>query len=225
MESREPYSFERIEELYEHLVFRAQSGQPIDYEIRIDHLVVVQRTNDPERFHEFEPQLRDTTRELYVVLFKGTSRKSDKHCFVLQEIAEPQSFQQQLEEAIRREKEALLIRLEMEYLRKKVKSQKRTIKDLKRTIEQHGASGEGIANVLKELSSSPMVKDLLKGKSPNTDTAALGALPNEEIVSVIEHYRNHLGEETFQALLGTMLALAQSPKLIPEVRQFITSKQ
>ena len=113
MESREPYSLERIEELYEHLVFRAQSGQPIDYEIRLDHLVVVQRTNDPERFHEFETQLRDTTRELYIVFFKGTSRKSDKHCFVLQEVAEPESFQQQLEEAVRREKEAMLIRLSL----------------------------------------------------------------------------------------------------------------
>jgi hypothetical protein len=224
MESRESYSIERIEELYEYLTFQSESGQPVDYEIRIDHLIAVRRTSDPERFHDFEPQLKETTSELRIVMFKGTSRKSDIYCFVLREIAEPQSFQQQLEQAVKREKEALLIRLEMDYLQRKIKDQKQMIKDLKRALEKAGTGNDGMANMLKELSTSPLVKDLFKGKAANNDQAALGALPDEEVMKVIQHYRSEHGEETFQELLGTMLAMAQSPKLIPQVRKFITSQ-
>jgi hypothetical protein len=222
MESREPYSLERIEELYEHLVFQAEKEQPLDYEIRIDHLVVIRRTNNSVRFYDFESQLKETSCELRVIIFKGNSRKSDKYCFVVREVAEPQSFQQQLEQAVKREKEAMLTRMEMDYLQKKVKDQKKTIKDLKHALEQRGGAESGMADVLKELSGSQLVKGMFAGKSISDDPTALGALPNDEIFNVIQHYRTELGEESFQELLGTMLAMAQSPSLIPKVRTFIT---
>jgi hypothetical protein len=71
-----------------------------------------------------------------------------------------------------------------------------------------------------------VLKSLFGGIAGNaaSDSAALGALPDEEVLNVLKHYRTALGEETFQSLLGTVLAMAQSPELIPQVRKFITDQ-
>jgi hypothetical protein len=122
MEKREPYSIARISELYEYLVFQSSSEKPVDYEVRIDNLIVVRRNNDPERFYDFEPQLKESTAEVLILFFKGSSRVADKYAFVLREVPAAASIQQQIEEAVRRDKEATLIRLEMDTSRKRSKT-------------------------------------------------------------------------------------------------------
>lgn len=229
MNSREPYSVSRITEIYDYLVVQDSSNNTLDYEIRIDHLIAVSRTNDTDRFFLFEEQLKESAMELLVLIFKGTSRVSDKYCFVLKEIPSLPSLEQQIQEALKREKEAMLVRFEMEYLRKKIKDQKQTIKDLRKSLQNVDTGSENLSKIISSLGSNPALKNLFSANGSDSNIQEnqltdLGSLPDEEIISLLKHYRTELGEEQFQALLGTILKMAQTPELIPLVREFITTK-
>lgn len=229
MNSRESYSVSRLTEIYEYLVVQENSNNTLDYEIRIDHLIAVSRTNDTDRFFLFEEQLKENTMELLVLIFKGASRVSDKYCFVLKETPSSPSVEQQIQDALKREKEAMLVRFEMEYLRKKIKDQKQTIKDLRKSLQNVDTGSENLSKIISSLGSNAALKNLF---SPNGSTSnsqadqlnGLSSLPDEEIISLLKHYRTELREEQFQTLLGTILKMAQTPELIPLVREFITTK-
>jgi hypothetical protein len=62
------------------------------------------------------------------------------------------------------------------------------------------------------------------GGNEASSTVDLGALPDEMIIGYLKDYREQLGEQTFQELLGTMLTMAQRPELITQVRTFITNQ-
>lgn len=229
MNSRESYSVSRLTEIYEYLVVQNNSNNTLDYEIRIDHLVAVSRTNDTDRFFLFEEQIKENTMELTVLIFKGTSRVSDKYCFVLKEIPSLPSVEQQIQEALKREKEAMLIRFEMEYLRKKIKDQKQTIKDLRKSLQNVDTGSENLSKIISSLGNNPALKNLFYPNGSVSNSQAdqlngLGSLPDEEIINLLKHYRTELGGEQFQALLGTTLKMAQTPELIQLVREFITTK-
>lgn len=229
MNSRESYSVSRLTEIYEYLVVQDNSNNSLDYEIRIDHLIAVSRTNDTARFFHFEEQLKENTIEVTVLIFKGTSRVSDKYCFVLKETPSLPSVEQQIQEALKQEKEAMLVRFEMEYLRKKIKDQKQTIKDLRKSLQNVDTGSENLSKIISSLGSNPALKNLFYTNRSATSIQPdqlndLSSLPDEEIISLLKHYRTELGEEQFQALLGTILKMAQTPELIPLVREFITTK-
>lgn len=229
MESKEPYSMERLMEIHEYLTFQADSQKALDYEIRMDNLIVVSRTKDTNRFYHFENQIRESTKELLVLIFKGTSRISDKFCFVLKETISTPSIDEQIQEALKREKESMLIRFEMDYLRKKIKDQKQTIKDLRNSLQNVDSGSNNLSKIISDLSKTPALKKLFIPDASNKSdseitSSSLGSLPDNEVMNLLKHYRTELGEELFQSLLGTILTMAQTPELIPQVRDFISSQ-
>ena len=66
MERRQPYNTEIIQRLYEQLCFLQRQGNSRDYEIRLDHLTVVPRTNNTDVFYSYEACLGEWTQELSV---------------------------------------------------------------------------------------------------------------------------------------------------------------
>jgi hypothetical protein len=229
METREAYKTDRLLEIQEYLITQDSLNNKRDYEIRLDNIIAVRRNNEPKRFFDFEEQLKESTSEVLVLIYKGNSRVADRYCFVLREKVSLPSIEDQIQEALKREKEAMLTRFEMDYLRKKIKDQKQTIKELRKTLQNADNNGQDLSKVLKDLTGNPMVRKLFNSNPINPDSAkspsgALGALPDSEILSVLSHYRTALGEEVFQSLLGTVLTLAQRPELIPKVREFISSQ-
>lgn len=229
MESREPYSIDRLMEIHEYLMVQENLNNKLDYEIRLDNITAVRRNNDPERFFDFEEQLKESTSEAMVLIYKGNSRVADRYCFVLKEKVSLPSIDDQIQEALKREKEAMLTRLELDYLRKKIKDQKQTIKELRKSLQNVDNSQHDLSKVLKELAGNPTIRKLFQSDTSNlalekSQSGELGALPDSEILSVFSHYRSILGEEVFQSLLGTALTMAQQPELISKVRTFISSQ-
>jgi hypothetical protein len=76
------YSAEKINSFKGILLGKSQKGKPVDYEIRVDGLAVVSRTNDPAQFDEYKKYVIDSTNTINVILYEGQSRNNTNHMFV-----------------------------------------------------------------------------------------------------------------------------------------------
>jgi hypothetical protein len=76
------YSVEKINGFKGILLGKSQKGKPVDYEIRVDGLAVVSRTNDPAQFDEYKKYVIDSTNTVNVILYEGQSRNNTNHMFV-----------------------------------------------------------------------------------------------------------------------------------------------
>ncbi|WP_300664804.1 hypothetical protein [Fluviicola sp.] len=231
MERKQPYNTEIIQRLYEQLCFLQKQGNSRDYEIRLDHLTVVPRTNNTDVFYSYEACLGEWTQELSVWIYKGSSRVADKYAFILRESeTEKGGYTQiQVDALIARTKRDYAQGMEMSELRSKVKRQKRTIKQLRKALEakEHDTSGQ-VAGLISSLSKTNLLDGVLNTKDhqerneqPVPDSATINGLDTSELVNVFAHYKKELGEVDFEAVLGIALTLAQNPKLVAPVREFI----
>lgn len=231
MESRQPYNTEIIQRLYEQLCFLQRQGNSRDYEIRLDHLTVVPRTNNTDVFYSYEACLGEWTQELSVWIYKGSSRVADKYAFVLREPeTEKGGYTQiQVDALIARTKRDYAQGMEMSELRSKVKRQKRTIKQLRNALEakEKDTSGQ-VAGLISSLSKTTLLDGVLNKKDhqeqtekPVPDSEPINGLDTSQLIAVFAQYQKKLGQTNFQAVLGTAMTLAQNPKLIAPVREFI----
>jgi hypothetical protein len=82
---RSPYSGGKIALLRQMLENNAVAGTPTDYEIRVDSMKVIQRTNNPELFDNHEDFVNQDTSEIMVILYDGNSRRSTRHIMSMKE--------------------------------------------------------------------------------------------------------------------------------------------
>jgi hypothetical protein len=81
--SKQKYEQGKIDKLAEYLRLYNQKGQAIDYEIIVDGLRVVRRTNDPEMFSAHEAFITGDTKSIEVLFYTGTSNNNERHIFTL----------------------------------------------------------------------------------------------------------------------------------------------
>ena len=83
------YSHEKIGLLKQMLVNSTEAGKPSDYEIRVDDMKVVPRTNDIDQFDNHEEFITDETRKVVVLVYDGNSRRNVRYNDKLQEEKQP----------------------------------------------------------------------------------------------------------------------------------------
>lgn len=76
---KEKYSSNRINLLHQMLLNDAEQGHPRDYDIKVDELKVIQRTDDPERFFSHEEFVQPETGCITVNIYDGNSRRCTKY--------------------------------------------------------------------------------------------------------------------------------------------------
>jgi hypothetical protein len=76
---KEKYSSNRINLLHQMLLNDAEQGNPRNYDIKVDELKVVQRTDDPERFFLHEEFVQPETACITVNIYDGSSRRCTKY--------------------------------------------------------------------------------------------------------------------------------------------------
>jgi hypothetical protein len=79
--SKQKYDPAKIEKLVEYLRIYHEKGQPIDYEILLDGLKAVRRTNDPEMFNTFENFITVDSKSLDILFYNGSSNVHEKRIF------------------------------------------------------------------------------------------------------------------------------------------------
>ncbi|MCB9195526.1 MAG: hypothetical protein H6598_04815 [Flavobacteriales bacterium] len=203
------------------LINLKDQGCPMEYEIRIDGLKVVGRTSDLAKFYLHQKSLTDDSHEVKFLLYKGKSRNYDQYLLTRRNSISPNSnmtTEEYIASEVERRMNLHRQQMELASLREKTKSQKKLIISLKEQLTNLQAKDKGDIKSLLELLKTQFVPQA-NSSSPN-----INGVPNEELASMISHYRNQFGDEIFGEALGIALQVAENAQIIPEVKEFINQK-
>ncbi len=83
--NQDKYTEQKVNRIYQILQNAQQQGQMQDYEIQVDGLKVVQRTDDLEMFFSHEDFIDADTKSLSIAIYSGASNRNDRHILWLKE--------------------------------------------------------------------------------------------------------------------------------------------
>ena len=83
--TKEKYSEKRITTIYQLMLNEKEAGHPKDYDIIVDDLKVVSRTNDTENFYNHEDFIQEDTKSVTISLYIGNSRRYTRYILQLKE--------------------------------------------------------------------------------------------------------------------------------------------
>lgn len=225
----EKYNPDRVELIKLNLQQSAEIGRPRDYEIQVDGMKAVWRTNDVGQFDNHELYLDDNCEELRILLFQGTSPKYDTFVFKFGDYS-PQSSQElsgitltvseQIEQALRL-KELEQARLEIEELKQSLMEAEEYQEQLEDRIQelesQKPDKSERVINTLLTLGESAIKNNpgLLRNIPIVGETLSGGA----ESLIAKENQALRMELETMKNLL-TQLGLIQEQSDGSEQPQF-----
>lgn len=86
--SKHKYDPVQVQRLADLVRIYHDRGQPFDYEILIDGLKVVRRTNDPDMFFIFENFVTPDSKALEVLFYVGSSNVNEKRMFIFGDVPE-----------------------------------------------------------------------------------------------------------------------------------------
>ena len=80
----EKYDQHKIDSLKRYLQREAQKGRQKDYEIMIDGFKVVSRTDEVDEFDDYEQEIKDTTRNISILIYDGgNTNRNTRYSFLL----------------------------------------------------------------------------------------------------------------------------------------------
>ena len=81
----EHYDQLKIDKLKHYLETQAGKGQAVPFELFVDNLRVVPRTDDPKEFDNYEFYMNEDTEKLRILIYGyGMSPRNDQYCFMVQ---------------------------------------------------------------------------------------------------------------------------------------------
>jgi len=211
------YNAANIKNIYANLVSLNSQGVPKDYEIRIDDLTVVHRTNDLGKFYLLQESITNYSSEMHIILYKGKARRYDKFIFYLNNYQNSNSELLTQESVDQKVKEILAIKeteYELERLRSDNETQHQLISDLETENKALKAKNSG------------ELKEMMKvfGTQFNTPTPVSNDVSPDKMMQMIGEARKKFGEEVFNDVLGIALIAGENPEIIKDVVKFINTK-
>ena len=80
----EKYDQHKIDSLKRYLQRESEKGRQKDYEIIVDGFKVVSRTDDVSEFEDYEQEIKDTTRNISILIYDGSNtNRNTRYSFVL----------------------------------------------------------------------------------------------------------------------------------------------
>lgn len=89
---KERYSATRVDKIYQLLKNEAENGSAKEYDVKVDELKVVSRTNDPERFYSHEDFVLAETQSISINIYDGGSHRCTRYHLMLKEEEQPQEL-------------------------------------------------------------------------------------------------------------------------------------
>ena len=136
-----PYNSEKVALLKQLLLNSKENGKPIDYEIRVDAMRAVPRTNDPEQFDRHEDFIDADTGSVTILLYEGASRNNNRHIFLMKD--EPKSEPKnkplsgiEVDKMVNEKVEEIKQQMKYDQLKKENQEQKEEIKEAYGTIDK-----------------------------------------------------------------------------------------
>ncbi|MCE3295133.1 MAG: hypothetical protein K0R65_847 [Crocinitomicaceae bacterium] len=238
------YTDAAVRDLYNKLVQQKDLGTSKDYEIFIDHISVIPRTNDLNNFFKYKYQLRQNSQTLVVRLYKGHSRVND--CYVFETpylLAQKQREKRQQIIDKEFEKHAEINRLLTTI--KRIKKKKNKLKSRNQVLEAELKQFQGNKNSIElvgkigSLFQSPVAeaaKISPEGRAEssemnadtysqsNTQSTSIGGIETDVLLKIYSDFKGTLTDAEFQACLGVFMSLGHYKDLIGPTQEFIKSK-
>ncbi len=191
---KEKYSSDGINRIYQLLKNEAEKAVAKEYDIRVDTLKVVSRTNDPDRFFEHETFLVANSKNITINIYEGASPRCMKYMLTLTDEAPAAGELAGIEKTIqnrmqqeRRGWEYDRQKKEIERLTEELTSNEKYTKQLEQEISRMQAEKQGMPGKLtqtllslagayitrnpEQLSGIPIVGQLFGGGSPGEQGA------------------------------------------------------
>lgn len=149
--SKQKYDPVKVSKLAEVLRFHHEKGNAMDYEIILDGLKVVRRTNDPALFSIFENFVSADTRLLEVVLYPGASNNNEKHLFTFTEEKEQGLSGIEIDHRIQEQVQKERKEWEFELLKKEHGELKEEVEELEKEVERLEKVNEDLINAQSPL--------------------------------------------------------------------------
>lgn len=233
--TKQKYTQEKIDKLFDYLKLYKDKGMAIDYEILIDGFKAVRRTSDPEMFTMFESFVAPDSKAIEILFYTGSSNNNDKHIFTFNDQAQEKELSgieidNRIQEGIQREKRSW----EFDSLKKENKELKEEITELEEEIEKlekhkldYASEQSPLKGLLGEVGST-LVETFIRrnpkllSKIPGGETlAGLMEEDHREDYSLDENNQN--GQVSFKAAASGKSLSEEDQYAISFVNQLKTS--
>ncbi|MEO7982822.1 MAG: hypothetical protein ABI688_01950 [Bacteroidota bacterium] len=144
--SNDKYDQLKIDKLKYFLTEMAAKGQARPFEIFVDSLKVVPKTEDPKDFDNYEYYMNEDTEKIRILIYNSAaSPRNDQYCFYVQQNKPEKSFNglgdldgiiQEKLSARDKEHEGRLMKQELEETKKQLEEAEEYAEDLERQLEE-----------------------------------------------------------------------------------------
>lgn len=199
-----PYNNTTIKHVFEQLKNFKNQGNTKDYEVRIDDLTVVQRTNNINNFHLFKKSLTNFSKAIRILLYKGNSRKYDQYVLnrkienkQIPDLAPEEYLQRKLDEWISKEKKEIhFARLKEE--NKQLKKQLKKIEAKNRELQ--AKKSIDLDGIMKFATQLPQLINN-QSKPDQTLPTELNGIPMTDLLQMINGYRKSWGRRSISTCI------------------------
>ena len=191
----------KIDRLKHFLLEMSVKGTPRPYEIFVDNLKVVPKTEDPKDFDNYEYYMNEDTEKLRILIYNSNaSPRNDQYCYYMQKskpensmngLGEIESIIQEKLSARDREHELIKLKDELEETKRQLEESEEYAESLEQQLEESKSSKYKLGKLdLVELGGAVLEKLAVKN-SPALEKIGLGGL-----ISLDTSNANSEGENT-----------------------------
>lgn len=180
----------KIDKLRHYLEDMTAKGHAKPYEIFVDSLKVVPKTEDPKDFDNYEYYMNEDTEKVRIVIYNSNlSPRNDQYCFYVKQLKQEKGLNglgdieniiQEKLQARDREHEVKRMQEELEETKKKLDDAEDYIEELEEKLEQAGNDKHKLKNIdLVELGSAVLGR-LAEKNADVLNGLGLGGVGNKE---------------------------------------------
>lgn len=230
MEFKSIYSENAVRDLYDKIMHQRKLGTIKHFEIFIDNMSVIPRTNDISNFFKYKSQLKANSRTVVVKLYKGESRVNDYYLFETTYLLNQKKQEADaaiIKKAIEKQEEILLLRTKIKRLKTKksklktrnqvLESELKKLRENKNAFELVGKLAQGFT------AESPSIEHQVNGVAINEQEKIAG-IDKSLLLNIYTDLKDKLSEAEFQAILGIVVTLGEQTEIIKPTQEFVSSK-
>jgi len=140
---------QKVDNIFNHLEASAKKGTPKPYEVHVDGVKAVMKTEDPSEFYNYEAYMKENTDQVKFIIYgSNNSPRNDQYAFSMKAQTQNEALefgldgfatkaysQNDIKEMVAKRQKQLEEQEELERLRLKVKEQEKQLEENKITLE------------------------------------------------------------------------------------------
>lgn len=140
---------QKVDNIFNHLEASAKKGTPKPYEVHVDGVKAVMKTEDPSEFYNYEAFMKENTDQVKFIIYgSNNSPRNDQYAFSMKAQTQNEALefgldgfatkaysQNDIKEMVAKRQKQLEEQEELERLRLKVKEQEKQLEENKITLE------------------------------------------------------------------------------------------